>query len=264
MSLLKIKPEQKSYSNQQGSIRYLDSGKIHRSITMPMPARFVLLAFFLVALAIGGYIVAKTYDTIYGSQERAKAEISQNLSRDVDYQLPKLKKYVGLGDEDIFARYDSKGVNYFISSEENEYPDGGFELVKLPADVDNAEGQELYNKGISSLKATDASLILNGMWTMVLDRSEGFNVSLRYVNFTAKDMDAAINEAMEQQGFSAKSILKEDGSGVDESGNTFKAGTVKIGGERYRWRVSVIPMEEIYDIKGMPEDAIFVGIRLTS
>ena len=53
-------------------------------------------------------------------------------------------------------------------------------------------------------------------------------------------------------------------SGVDDSGNTYQAGTVKSDGEKYTWRVSVIDLSEVYDISGLPNTAFFVGIRFSA
>ena len=50
---------------------------------------------------------------------------------------------------------------------------------------------------------------------------------------------------------------------VDESGNTFKSGTVQTEDETYFWRVSAVKFNDAYSIKGMPETAIYVGIRMT-
>ena len=54
-------------------------------------------------------------------------------------------------------------------------------------------------------------------------------------------------------------------SGVDDSGNTYQAGTVTDKKDRtFNWRVSVIYLDEVYDIAGLPNTAYFVGIRFTN
>lgn len=53
-------------------------------------------------------------------------------------------------------------------------------------------------------------------------------------------------------------------SGVDDSGNTYQAGVVSTDNGTYNWRVSVIELDEVYDISGLPNTAFYVGIRFTA
>ncbi len=53
-------------------------------------------------------------------------------------------------------------------------------------------------------------------------------------------------------------------SGVDDSGNTYQAGVVSTDAGTCNWRVSVIELNEVYDISGLPNTAFYVGIRLTA
>ena len=41
-------------------------------------------------------------------------------------------------------------------------------------------------------------------------------------------------------------------------------GTVDVDGSTYTWRVSAIALSEVYDISGLPDSAVYVGIRLTA
>ena len=67
----------------------------------------------------------------------------------------------------------------------------------------------------------------------------------------------------DDEGFDPATIA-EDGMGVDEVGNTFKQGTVDVDGTAYTWKVSALPLSEMYDISGLPETAVYVGVRLSS
>ena len=80
------------------------------------------------------------------------------------------------------------------------------------------------------------------------------------------DTAAAIakkDAAIAAEGFDPATIA-EDGMGVDEVGNTFKQGTVDVDGTAYTWKVSALPLSEMYDISGLPETAVYVGVRLSS
>lgn len=41
-------------------------------------------------------------------------------------------------------------------------------------------------------------------------------------------------------------------------------GNVEVGGITYAWKISALPLNEVYSVNGLPEDAIYVGIRFTS
>ncbi|MFR7403372.1 MAG: hypothetical protein ACLUW6_01590 [Coriobacteriaceae bacterium] len=47
-------------------------------------------------------------------------------------------------------------------------------------------------------------------------------------------------------------------------GNTYQAGVVSTDNGTYNWRVSVIELDEVYDISGLPNTAFYVGIRFTA
>ena len=75
------------------------------------------------------------------------------------------------------------------------------------------------------------------------------------------ELDAGL---MYNKGVSKLSASEADGMGVDEVGNTFKQGTVDVDGTAYTWKVSALPLSEMYDISGLPETAVYVGVRLSS
>ena len=52
-------------------------------------------------------------------------------------------------------------------------------------------------------------------------------------------------------------------SGTDSAGNTYRSGTIEANGTAYDWRVSAIPLSSVYKIKGLPDTAIYVGVRMT-
>ena len=77
------------------------------------------------------------------------------------------------------------------------------------------------------------------------------------------DSNELIEGYIAAEGFDPATIA-EDGMGVDEVGNTFKQGTVDVDGTAYTWKVSALPLSEMYDISGLPETAVYVGVRLSS
>ena len=83
-----------------------------------------------------------------------------------------------------------------------------------------------------------------------------------YADFTSGSLEAAIQSAIASEGFDP-ATTPEGGAGVDEVGNTFQSGTIDVNGTVYTWKVSALPLSNMYDITGLPESAVYVGIRMT-
>ena len=136
----------------------------------------------------------------------------------------------------------------------------GLDLVKLPEDVTVADAAAMYAKGVGGLSASQAALLLNGSWTLTVDRSDTLTMAVKYADFSSSTLEAAIQAAVAAEGFQATSTSTD----TDEVGNTFQTGTVDIDDVTYTWRVSAAPLSDKYDIKGLPSTAAYVGIRLTA
>ena len=137
-------------------------------------------------------------------------------------------------------------------------PEGGFEVIKLPADLTVEEAGLMYMTGIDKLSAADAVRLLKGAWTLDVSRKAGESIRLRYADFDSGTIEKAVQGAMQAEGLESAEITD---NGVDDSGNTFQAGTVATDSGTYNWRVSAIELSEMYDISGLPNTAFFVGIR---
>lgn len=259
-----LKPEQKDYVDTGGAVRYLDGGRIDKPIDMPPAQRIAMLAFIAVGVVVGIFLIMHAKDALFGNAERDAEETSANLSREVAYDMPTLTSFVWADDDSIRQSFTDSGFSMYEYSEASDFPTGGFQTAHLPSDLAYEEGVALFDKGFSSLDCVDASLLMNGLWMFEADRTDGVGLRVRYVDFTSGSVEAAIDAAMAQQGFSADSLLAEDGSGVDDVGNTFKAGTVDVDGTSCQWRVSAVPLADVYEISGLPDTAVFVGVRLTA
>lgn len=256
--------QRNDYVDNDGPVRYLDGSGLDRPLDMPRQQIAIMIGFVIVAAVIGGLLVFNILDAVQGSAARSKASVEENLSRDVSYDFPNLASLATLGDDDIKQGFTDAGFTTYDTSKEDEFPDGGFEMIKLPSDVGLDTAAALYMQGISNLTAGDAALLLNGSWTITVNRENGTDLRLRYADFSSGSVDAAIQHAMDAEGFDPATIPEEDGSGVDDSGNTFKTGTVDVGDAKYTWRISAISLSSVYDISGLPESAVYVGIHLTA
>ena len=231
-----FKSRRNEYADTDGPVRYLDDSGLRRPLDMPRPQIAIMFAFVLVAALIGGYLLFNVLDAVRGGTARAQASVEENLSREVSYDLPALTSYITLNDDEIKQAVADAGLTVIDKGGMSDDPEAALELIKLPSD---------------------------GSWTLDADRSDGTSMRLRYADFSSGSLDAAIDAAIAAEGFDPATIA-EDGMGVDEVGNTFKQGTVDVDGTAYTWKVSALPLSEMYDISGLPETAVYVGVRLSS
>ena len=248
------------YTVEQGNIRYMDGSRLARPIAMPRSQQIIAGVFVVVAIIIGFRLASNVIGAVSSANEESQASVEENLSRSVTYDLPVLTQLVDMDDQTILDTFAAAGYTVY-----NQTPDGssGLDLVKLPADVSVTDAAAMYAKGVSSLSASNAALLLNGSWSLSVDRSDGLSFVVRYADFSSSSLEAAIQSAIAAEGFDTTTI-SSNGIDTDEVGNTFEAGTVDINGTTYTWRVSATALSDKYDIKGLPDTAAYVGIRLTA
>lgn len=264
MSLFQLKPESKRYVESGGPVHYLDAGHLDRPQTMPRAQIVIMAVFVVVGAIIAWQLYSHVDDAVFGAAERKQQEIDANLARDVAFDAPVISSLIYLDDDSLRQTFADAGYAMYEYSDPADFPNGGFMSARMPADMDFGEATALFDKGFASLDAVEASKLLCGLWMYSVDRTEYLDMRVRYVDFASGSLDAAIDAAMAQQGLSADTMLAEGGSGVDEVGNTFKAGTIDIDGATYQWRVSAVPLSEMYRISDLPDDAVYVGVRLTA
>ena len=169
---------------------------------------------------------------------------------------------MALGSDEAKSKLE-QSYNLVEFSKPEDYPNGGFDVFKLPSTVSKEEGSAALKNGISGITALDASKVLNGGWRFTMDLTNYIDLRVRYTDLTSKTVSTAIQNALMSQGLSGDAV-KFTGEGTDESGNTYKAGTIEVGGTTYFWRISALNFNDAYSISGFPKDAIYVGIRFTN
>lgn len=244
-----------------GDVSYLDGAELTRPQEMPMRVRTIMFAAMAVAAIIGGLFLTKYFDQILNEPIRQQEALQANLTREVSLDLPQLANFMTENDEDIMASLVDTGYTLYERTPVGTNLDGGFEVIKLPPDMTIEEAGLMYMQGIDRLSAADAVRLLKGAWTLDVSRKAGTSMRVRYADFDSGSIEAAVQTAMQAEGLENATVTD---SGVDDSGNTFQAGTVKADGETYSWRVSVIDLSEMYDIAGLPNTAFFVGIRFSA
>lgn len=252
--------KQREYTNQQGNVRYLDGKRLLRPLDVPMVGRVIIGVLVVVAVVIGAQIYQNTAGAMSSAAQKNTATVEENIARQVSYDLPVLTGLAGLDDATILTLFTNAGYTMYNQTAEGAT---GLDIIKLPSDVDMATAASMYAKGVSSLSASDAAKLLKGSWTFSSDRSSGETLSVKYVDFSAASLEAAIGAAIVTEGFDA-ATTPEDGKGTDSVGNTYQTGTVDVNGVVYNWRISATALSNVYSITGLPESAIYVGIRITA
>ncbi len=243
-----------------GKVLYLSGEGLARPIEPPRTVVRRSRILFLVAVIIGVVMLALYLDGVFNGPAREQARLDESIQREVDLNLPSLPELIPLDDAGILAKLEQSGDTLYERT-----PAGStepFDVIKLPPGVSLLDAGALYLKGTASLTPSEAALLLNGSWDLRVDREQGINMVIHYADFTSGSLERATGNAARSQGFDTAAAGVD--SGEDSSGNTFMSGTIDISGATYTWRVSALPLSEVYSQRGLPEDAAYVGIRIYS
>ena len=248
----------KEYIEQDGNIAYLDSRGLKRPFSMPRGQRIIVIVIVALAILIGYTIIDKTVLETQRNAVAFQEAVDSNLTRPASIEtLPTMTQMINRDDDGIRNAMHDAGYSFFDASELTD--SYNLLIYKVPSDMTVDEIAAMYATGIGSLDATQATKFLNGSWFLGVDREIGSMV-VRYVDFTTGDPQVAVQNAIDKQGFDRESITD---SGVDDSGNTYATGGVDAEGTWCTWKVSALPFDDMYSIRGFPENSCYVGVRLT-
>lgn len=249
----------REYTHVEGEVAYLDGTPLRRPLSMPRAQKVVAAAIVVVAVVIGALFVNDT--VLASAREAANAEqsIADNLARPASLEtIPSMAELINLGDDDIRARFAEAGFTVYDATEEGDSE--AMVLYKLPDDVEVADAALMYAQGVGSLSAVQATKLLNGSWSFSAGREGVTSMVVRYADFTTGDPQTALEAAIAKEGFDPESVTD---SGEDDSGNTYAIGSLDADGTGCTWQVSALPLFDVYSVKNLPEQACYVGIRLT-
>ncbi len=245
-------------SAQDDAIRYMDGSSLSRPLDMPRSQNRILLGFVAAAVILGAIMMFYLLDMVFNAPARNAVSVESNINRTVTYNVPVLTTLTGQSGDIILNAFTAAGYAV-IQMPNSTQTATNFDVFKLPSDVSVADATVDYSLGINNLSASEAARLLTGSWRMTLDNSAGNDLSVKYADFSSKSLDVAIQTAMDQQGLPAAAVTD---SGIDSAGNTFKSGSIDVGGTRYSWKVSACSLSGVYPINGLPSSALYVGIRL--
>lgn len=250
----------RKYSAQNGNVAYLDGEPLNRPISMPMGQRIFALVIVIAAIILGALFVNATVLSSIREAEAARQAISDNLAREASIDtIPIMTEIVTKDDDEIVEQFKRDGYTVFDATSLSNTDD--MVLYKLANDIGTQEAAGMLTQGINGLTAAQATKLLNGSWYFSAERSGGTSMVVRYADFTTADPQAAVMKAITKEGFDASAISE---SGVDDSGNTYSMGVVEVDKKAYTWKVSALPLSDMYSITNMPEEACYVGVRLTA
>ena len=249
----------RDYTNKRGGVRYLDGTPLTRPLHMPASQRVIALVIVVIAVIIG-FVLVNTFVLSHIREiEETEKTIQSNLARPASIEsIPNMMSLVSLDDDAIRAEFDKAGYKMFDASGRN----GTDELVlyRVPDDMTLDDVAADYMTGMSALSPEEASKLLEGGWQFSADRKSGSSMVVRYADFSTADPQIAIQNAIRKEGFDVTTMGE---SGEDETGNTFSSGTFVVDEDvTCTWRVSALPLDDVYSIKGLSENACYVGVRV--
>ena len=170
---------------QIGDVRYYDGAELSRPLEMPPRVKAIMLAAMVVAAVVGCLFLGRYFDQIMNEPIRQQQTLQDNLAREVSYDFPLLSSLMPLSDEEIMTALTDAGYTLYERTPVGTDPDGGFEVIKLPADVSLEEAGLMYVQGIDKLSAGDAVKLLKGASTLTFTRKNGDDMRLRYADFAS-------------------------------------------------------------------------------
>ena len=241
-------------------VTYIDAASLARPQKITGPSRAFAVAIVAAAVTLGGGAAYVAVDNLVLSGMRANAQVEEILAQDVELSLPRLKNVVNTSTEQTRSYLESQGA-VLVDVPAAKQTEQAMDVFAVGPNSTQENTAELLSKGLSKLPSNDFVKLMYGTWRMDVEKKSGYTVRIRYADFEAGSLDSAIGRAMKTQKLTSKDVSE---SGEDKSGNTYKTGTVRIGTRTYTWRVSALPLSEMYDVKGLPKDACFVGLRYTT
>lgn len=239
-------------------INYLSTEALKRPLDIPAKIKTFSMVFIIIAVVIGCIFLFFYYDKVLNAPAHEQEALQESLSKNIALDLPDLKRLVLLDDASIMSELAQSGDTLY-----ERVPVGSgtsFEVIKLPEDVSLVDAGSMYLRGINNLTVSEVVKLLNGSWDLNVNRESGINMSIHYADFKSGSSEAALHEAIVSEGFEDS---ENADSGTDSAGNTYSTGTIDLEGTSYTWRVSALPLSEVYSMTGIPSDASYVGIRIS-
>lgn len=240
---------------------YPNVDSLSRPSHLPSSARLMIGIIIGVAIIVAAIIFFLYYDASKFAPEREQEAVAEAISEANDLSLPNLLGMVDKTNQEVFDELKDAGGTYYEKVAVSD-ASSQCEIIKLPEGISVVEAAAMYSTGISKIKTLEAISLLDGLWDLELDRRNGENISLHYVDFNSGSVEAAIKEAKRLEELDRGT---ETDSGEDDGfGNTYATGTIMINGNTYGWTVSALKLTSFYSLSNIPDSVAYVGIRIKS
>ena len=239
------------------NVLYPNGASLLRPMKIPDTSRGRLVILIVAACIIAVAGVLMYLSAVPEVSREEQDLIQEELTKDVQLDLPRLISFVDLEDSDITARLEETKETFYEKTSEDT---GNLEIIKIPSDLTLVDAAALYAQGIDNLSTAQAISFLNGSWILNIDRNDGLNMSLHFADFDSVSLEDAISTAIEEEQFDRGSVT--DSGDNDGYGNAFTAGTIMISGNEYSWTVSATALNQAYSLNGLPENSFYVGVRI--
>lgn len=249
----------REYTRVSGEVAYLDGKRLGRPADMPRAQRNVMLVIVALGIVVGAFILYSMVITPLRASLTMEETVAQNILRTASLEsVPALDDLITLDDAAIRQALEAEGGTFYDATALTD--SGNLMIVRVPDDMTVDEAGLMYLRGIGSLSAADATRLLCGSWVLNVDRVNTTSMAVHFADFSTDDPQRAVDAALAHEDFADATVTE---SGKDDSGNTYTQGTLEIGKEAYVWKVSALPLDDMYSIRDLPEDACYVGVRLT-
>lgn len=250
--------KQRQVFHENPNIYYMNGESLSRPMTLPPTAKAGIVVIIVIAAILASAVFYLYFDTTTNEPARERARMEEQLNRNVNLDLPDMLSLLELDDATIDAQMKGTGDTYFDRSAVGSGED--YEIVKLPPDITVADAAAMYATGLSKLTPSQAASLLNGAWDLKIDRSNGLDMALHYADFKSGNEETAIENAISAEDLGRGT--KTDSGDNDGYGNHYTMGTIMINGKIYDWTVSATELKDVYPIAGLPDNAVYVGIRI--
>ena len=248
------------HMREDGPVKHMAAASLERPLELPRAEYRKMWIIVGIAVVLSAALILAYNFTVSGDLQRQQALVNEAIMRDVSLDLPSMKDYAGKTNEAMRETFKSAGYNMYDNSNDEDYNVDGFDMFKIASDIDTEKAANAYSQGIENLRPVDAARYLAGSWRFLVSRADGVELRLRYADFQAADARAAIEAAVESQGFEDADL---NTIAEDTMGNTNISGSFKKDKKTYNYTISACDLSQVYDIDGAPENAQYVGIRVT-
>lgn len=246
--------------NGQPGFQQLDGSALDRPLTMPKRNYIIVVVAMAVAIVIGFFMYNVFLDNVIHGAENQEKAVTKVIQREgVSMNLPKCSKLITMSNGEIKNYLKKKGNKFFDNSSDEDKAAKGFDWYRIPEDVTKSEAESDITNGLGSANAKVVAKYLPASWRLLMNRSDGKEMKLKYTDLDATNPETAIAHAIKNQGFNAK---KAGDIGQDSAGNFTQNGTIKIDGKTYYWTISTCDCSAVYSAGGLPQTAQYVGVTL--